>query len=175
MAHIFCRSIPAFLVLAAAPAFAQEDLQTIGQIEAVFDGETLSQTTVSYLEEGEREGTASLLTVSGYTSLSIFSVEGRPISIEAMYSSTATPDATSRPTGITISYFPNGLTHYWTSEGAPEPARLTFEQLDTGTDTPLARGAFEALLCVVAELGEEANLDDCRPITGRFDTQLILD
>lgn len=61
----FFRSIPAFLVLAAAPSFAQEDLHAIGQIEAVFDDETLSQTTVSYLTEGKREGTASLMTVSG--------------------------------------------------------------------------------------------------------------
>ncbi len=174
MARYF-RSIPAFLAMAAAPVFAQEDLQTIGQIEAVFDGETLSQTTVSYLAEGKREGTASLMTVSGYTSLTIFSIEGRPISIEAMYSSTATPDPTSRPMSITISYFPTGLTPYWTSEDASESARITFDRLDTATDTPHASGTFEAVLCLVAELGEDADLGNCKPIAGRFDTQLILD
>jgi len=163
------------LGLAATPVFAQQDLQKIGQIEAEFDGETLSQTTVSYQDQGKREGTASLMSLSGYTSLSIFSVEGQPISIEVMYSSTAAPDPTSRPMSITISYFPTGLTPYWTSEDAPEPARITFDRLDTAMDTPHASGTFDAVLCLVAELGEDADLGNCKPITGRFDTQLIPD
>lgn len=166
--------IPAFLIL-AAPVFAQEDLQTIGQIEAEFDGKTLSQTTVSYLAEGKREGTASLMIVSGYTSLSIYAVEGGPISIEAMYTSTSTPDPSSSPLDMTIGYFPSGLTSYWSSEDAPAPVRITFDQLDTATDTPYARGTFEAVLCLVAEMGEEADIGNCKPITGRFDTQLILE
>jgi hypothetical protein len=167
--------LTAVLVLAAAPVFAQQDLQTIGQIEAEFDGETLSQTTVSYLDEVKREGTASLTTSSGYTGLSIYAVEGRPISIEAMYASTAMPDPTSRPVSMTIGYFPNGFTSYWTSEDAPEPVRITFDQLDTGTDAPHARGTFEAVLCFVAEMNAGPDIDNCKPITGRFDTQLILD
>lgn len=166
--------IPAFLLL-AAPVFAQQDLQTIGKIEAEFDGETLSQTTVSYLANGKREGTASLTTVGGYASLSIFAVEGRPIAIDAMYSSTATPDPTSRPMNITINYFPTGFTSYWASEDAPEPVRITFDQLDTRTDSPYARGTFEGVLCFVSELNAPADLGNCKPIAGRFDTQLILD
>ncbi|MEX0969673.1 MAG: hypothetical protein WD046_04405 [Paracoccaceae bacterium] len=173
MARLFY-VILAFLTL-AAPVFAQEDLQTIGQIEAAFDGETLSQTTVSYLAEGKREGTASLMTTSGYTSLSIYAAEGGPISIEVMYSTTATPDQNSRPIDVTISYFPSGLAPYWTSEDAPEPAQIVFELLDTATDEPYARGTFEAVLCRVAQLGDEADIDNCKPISGRFDTGLILD
>ncbi len=167
-------AIPAFLML-TAPVFAQEDLQTIGQIEAVFDGETLSQSTASFLAEGKREGTASLITVSGYTSLSIYAVEGRPISIEVMYRATPTPDLSSRPLDVTISYFPTGLSPYWTSEGAPEQAQIAFEALETATDRASARGTFEAVLCLVAKLGEQADIENCKPITGRFDTQLILD
>lgn len=167
--------LTAILILAAAPVFAQQDLQTIGQIEAEFDGVTLSQTTVSYLDEGKREGTATLTTTRGYTGLSIYAVEGRLISIEAMYVSTATPDPTSRPASMTISYFPNGFSSYWTSEDAPEQVRITFDRLDTGTDAPHARGTFEAVLCFVAEMNAEPDIDNCKPITGRFDTQLILD
>ena len=166
--------IVAFLGL-TSPALAQQDLQTIGRIEAEFDGEVLSQTTVSYLEEGTKIGTASLMTVSGYTNLSIYAAEGQPISIEVMHTNSATPDPTSRPLDMTISYFPSGLTPHWTSEGAPEPVRITFEQLDTATDTPYTRGTFGAVLCLIAELGDEADTGNCKPISGRFETQLIRD
>lgn len=166
--------IPSFLML-AAPVLAQEDLRTIGQIEAEFDGETLSKTTVSYLADGKREGTATLMTVSGITGLSMYAAEGRPIAIEVTYTSTATLDPTSRPINMEIGYFPSGLTPYWTSEGAPTPVDITFDQLDTATDTPYARGTFEATLCLVADIGEEADMDNCKSITGRFDTQLIIE
>lgn len=166
--------VPAFVML-AVPVLAQEDLRTLGQIEADFDGETLSKTTVSYLADGKREGTATLMTVSGYTTLSIYAAEGQPISIEVTYSSTATPDPASRPMGMAISYFPSGLKSYWTSEDAPTPVRITFDQLDTATDTPYARGTFEAVLCLVAEIGTEADIGNCKRITGRFDTQVIVE
>lgn len=165
----------AVMLCLTSPVFAQQDLQTIGQIEAEFDGDVLSQTTVSYLEGATKVGTASLTTVSGYTSLSIYAAEGRPVSIEAMYANTAAPDPASRPLNTTISYFPSGLTPHWTSEGAPEPVKVTFEVLDTATDTPRARGTFEAVLCLLADLGDEADIENCKPIRGRFDTQLVRD
>lgn len=166
---------PLFLVagiwLLAAPALA-EDFQTIGQIEAVFDGETLSQTTMSYLDEGRRLATASLTNVMGMTSLSIQGAQGKPIAIEAMFTD-ANPDPQSNLVGLSVGYFPSGMRSHWTSEDAPEPARITFEGLDTAADDLHASGTFEALLCFVPEGAYEADIDNCQPISGRFDTGLI--
>lgn len=166
--------LTAFCIVLASAAHAQQDLTTIGQIEAEFDGETLSQTTVSYVDGGERLGTASVTRLGGLTSLSIYGSEARQLAIEAMYT-TAAPDPATAPLDMTISYFPSGMTQFWTSEEAPQPARVTFERLDTASDTPHARGSFEAVLCQVAGLGQDADLGKCLPIKGRFDTTLILE
>jgi hypothetical protein len=162
--------IPALLFL-ALPAQA-EDFQTIGSIEAEFDGATLSQTTMSYLDAGKRLATASLASMSGLTTLTIQAAEGKPIVIEAMFT-TAEPNPQSPPLDLSISYFPSGLKSFWTSEDAPEPARTSFDRLDTGTDDLHASGTFEALLCRVPEGAYESDTSDCQPITGRFDTGLV--
>jgi hypothetical protein len=160
----------AFLLL-ASPVLA-EDFQTIGLIEAEFDGETLSQTTMSYLDEGRRLATASLTTVMGATSLTIQGAEGKPITIEALFTNTE-PDPRSNLIGLSVGYFPSGMRSSWTSEGAPEPAQITFERLDTAADNLHASGTFAALLCFVPEGADEADTENCQPIAGRFETGLI--
>ena len=162
-------SIPALLML-AVPTMA-EDFRTIGLIEAEFDGATLSQTTMSYLERGTRLATASLTTRSGTTTLTIQGAEGKPIVIEAMF--TAEPGPQSNPMTLEIGYFPDGMRSFWTSEEAPEPARITFDRLDTDVDNLHASGTFEALLCHVSDGDDEADTGNCRPIAGRFDTDLV--
>jgi hypothetical protein len=149
-----------------------EDFQTIGLIEAEFDGATLSQTTMSYLDEGKRLATASLNSRSGITAMTIQGAENNPITIEAMFT-TAEPDPQSNLLNLSIGYFPAGLRSHWTSEDAPEPARITFERLDTETDDLHASGTFEALLCLVPEGAYEPDTSDCQPIAGRFDTGLV--
>lgn len=167
-------ALAAFCIALPAAAVAQQNLTTIGQIEAEFDGETLTQTTVSYVDGGERLGTASITRVGGLTGLSIYGSEARQLSIEAMYT-TATPDPATSPLDMTISYFPSGMTQFWTSEEAPQPARVTFERLDTASEAPHAAGSFEAVLCQVAGLGQEADPGNCLPIKGHFDTALVVE
>lgn len=162
--------VPAILCL-GSPLLA-EDFQTIGLIEAEFDGETLSQTTMSYLDEERRLATASLTTFMGITSLTIQGAQGKPIAIEAMFSA-AEPDPKSNMMDPSVAYFPSGMRSFWTSDDAPEPAQITFERLDTATDELHASGTFEALLCFVPEGSYEADTENCQPIKGRFDTSLI--
>lgn len=159
------------LSILALPAQA-EDFRTIGLIEAEFGGEALSQPTMSYLDEGRRLATASLTTTMGVTSLTIQGAEGKPITIEAMFT-TATPTPQSPVTGPSIAYFPSGMRSYWTSQDSPEPAQITFEQLDTTADDLHASGAFAALLCFVPDGADTADTGNCQPIAGRFNTGLI--
>jgi len=155
------------LWLLAAPASAQ-DIQTIGLIEADFAGEPLSQTTISYLDRGQRLATASLTNTGGLTSLTIQAAEGNPVVIEALFNSTA-PGPQTAPIYVTIGYFPSGMQPHWTSEDAPEPAQVIFEALD---DTQ-AIGTFEAHLCFVPEGAYEPDTTNCQSISGRFETGLI--
>jgi hypothetical protein len=62
---------------------------------------------------------------------------------------------------------------FWTSGEAPEPARITFDRLDTEADDLHASGTFEALLCLVSDGDDEADTGICRPISGHFDTDLV--
>ncbi len=162
--------LPAVLLF-VSPVLA-EDFQAIGVIEAEFSGEVLSQSTMSYLDQGRRLATASLTTVMGTTSLTIQGAEGKPVTIEAIFTSTE-PDPQSSLTGLTVGYFPSGMRDFWTSEDAPEPAQITFEQLASAGDDLHASGTFEALLCFVPEGAYEADTDNCQPIVGRFETGLI--
>lgn len=162
--------VPAVLLL-ASPVFA-EDFQTIGLIEAEFDGKTLSQTTMSYLDDGRRLATASLSTVMGVTDLTIQGAEGKPIVIEAQFT-TEEPGPESSLMSLSVGYFPSGMRSYWVSEDSPEPAQITFERLDTAADDLHASGSFEAFLCFVPEGAYEADTDNCRAITGRFETGLV--
>lgn len=157
-----------FLALAAQA----DDLQTIGLIEADFEGEALSQSTMSFVDEGQRLATASLSSFGPLTALVIYGAEGSQITIEAMFG-TAEPDPQSAVQDVTVAYFPSGAQGYWTSEGAPEPARITFERLETQTEELHATGAFEALLCWLSEETEDADTTNCQLMTGRFDTELI--
>ena len=159
--------VPALLML-TLPTLA-EDFRTIGLIEAEFDGEALSQATMSYLDGDKRLATASLTTRGGTTTLTIQGAEGKPIVIEAMFGSAA-PGAQSTPSALEIGFFPDGMRSFWTSGEAPEPARITFDRLDTEADDLHASGTFEALLCLVSD---EADTGNCRPIAGRFDTDLL--
>ncbi len=162
--------VPAVLLL-VSPVLA-EDFQVIGMIEAEFSGEMLAQTTMSYLDEGRRLATASLTTVMGITSLTIQGAEGKPITIEANFTSIE-PDPQSSLTGLSVGYFPSGMRDFWTSEDAPEPAQITFERLDSAGGDLHASGTFEALLCFVPEGAYETDTDNCQPISGRFETGLI--
>src|SRR5690606_17969012 len=101
-------------------------------IEAEFDGATLSQTTMSFVDEGQRLGTASLYSGSGLTIVTIQGAEGQPMVIEARFT-TAEPDPQSDLVDVSIGYYPSGLGPHWTSDGAPEPARIAFERLETGS------------------------------------------
>lgn len=159
------------ILLMASPLSAQ-DFQTIGMIEAEFDGETLSQTTMSYLDDGKRLATASLSTVMGVTSLTIQGAEGKPIVLEATFT-TDEPGPGSSLISLSVGYFPSGMRSHWTSEDSPEPAQITFERLDTSVDALYASGSFAALLCLVPEGAYEADTDTCLPMTGRFETGLV--
>jgi hypothetical protein len=134
----------------------QRIVQTTGLIAAETEGETLSQTTTSYLHEGRCLATASLTTVMGAPSLTIQGAEGKPITIEAMFTNIE-PDPQSNLIGLSVGYFPSGMRSYWTSGDAPEPAQITFERLDTAADNLHASGTFAALLCFVPEGAYEAD------------------
>ena len=163
-------TIPA-VWLWALPVMA-DDFQKIGSIEAVFDGETLSQTTMSYLDEGRRLATATLTQTMGITSLTIYGAEGTPITIEAMFTASQ-PDPQSSLVDLSVSYFPSGMRSHWTSEDSPEPAQIAFERLETATDDLHASGTFEALLCFVPDGAYGADMNTCQPMAGRFDTGLV--
>ena len=100
-------SIPALLML-AVPTMA-EDFRTIGLIEAEFDGATLSQTTMSYLERGTRLATASLTTRSGTTTLTIQGAEGK----------LSTSTETGPPIGFEKGPLRREVQHRGSARGAP--------------------------------------------------------
>lgn len=164
-----------FLLAFALPAVAME-VEEIGTIEAIFDGERIVQPTVVATQGDESNPTAYLFRPgAGISSLTISSfAPGAPrITVELMYFE-ATPAPDMAPVLVAVSYDPPGTREYWTSEEAPAPPRVTFATLDVGGEEGRALGTFSAQLCFAEDYGADADLDNCRNIEGSFETRFFV-
>jgi hypothetical protein len=160
-----------FLALLAVPASAQ---QPMGSIIATIDGEVQEWATLALPEE--ETATASYSDFGPVTSISIQghdlgaeSILNNVLSIEA---SLMGRNAAAQPLDMSISLFPEGLRGaFYTSEETEDETRISFERLEFG-ETGVVEGTFSARICRRDGMFTEVDLDDCRVIEGRFETQL---
>lgn len=155
----------------AAPASAFE-MEVIGMIEADFDGNVLTQETLLVTEDGETNATAEVRAFGPVTTLNIYSGARDQLSLNLSYM--APPSAQAEPMELTIAYFENGMRQFWTSDEAPSAPTIVFDTLELGEDDGQAEGRFEATLCRVDGIGAEPDTSDCKPISGRFATRLLV-
>lgn len=79
------------------------------------------------------------------------------------------------PVDVEITHAPDGLTSpVWTSARMSSTPLLEFDVLDLSSDPGHATGSFSAELCLAAGLLEDPDPDNCKPISGSFDTDLMV-
>lgn len=160
----------------ASPAMAME-VEEIGTMQTTFDNDSITLPTVLATQGDETSPTAYLFRPgAGISSLTIssYSPGNSRLFVELMYFEvTPTPDMA--PVLVAVSYDPPGTGQFWTSEEAPTPPSVTFTTLEVDGEEGRAVGTFEALLCFAEDYGAEADLDNCRPIEGSFDTRFFVE
>lgn len=77
---------------------------------------------------------------------------------------------------VEIIFMPNGMSKpFYTSDQVPGDPVITLERFEKGDETGHASGTFSGKVCLVPELYAEPDLNDCKEISGNFDTPLRID
>lgn len=169
-------AVASTFLLITAPAQAFET-EAIGKLTANFGGEAITQPTVHIKSGKEKSNTAFLFVQKvGFSSLSLagYSPDNKRLGIDVSYMSLQ-PGPKTAQIEQTITYAPGGSTAFWTSDGAPKPARITFTTFETKGNEGRAVGTFEALVCYVKTPTAEPDTKNCRPIEGSFDTKFFVE
>ena len=164
--------LPALLLaLLAAPASAQ---QPMGSIIATIDGEVHEWATLMLPEEDM--ATASYSDFGPVTSITI---QGHDLGADSILNNILTVEASlmgrdsgAPPIDMSVSLFPEGMRGpFYTSEETEDETIINFSRLEFG-ESGAAEGTFSARICRRDGIFAETNLDDCRVIEGRFETQI---
>lgn len=164
------------LMLMMTPAHAL-NTEEIGKLTARFGGETITQPTV-LVKGSEKESTAFLFVQqAGFSNLSLsgYSGDNSRLGIEVSYFALQ-PTPETKPIDVTISYSPpRPSKEFWTSEGAPNPAKITFTTFETNGYEGRVVGTYQAELCRAESIGSEPDTGNCRPIEGIFDSMFFVE
>ena len=153
--------------------------EEIGQVNAEFDGEQRQWFTIAVKRGDEQAMTASFKNSKRLSSLT---VQGHPearfttkdvLSVNADWFGEYAPG--KAPVSVEILYFPVGMSGpFYTTDQVPDAPVLTIESLDLGSEPGYVAGTFAGRLCAVPKLYEEPDLNDCKAMSGRFDTAVRL-
>jgi len=171
----YARNLCLILFL-ASPAMATE-IEEIGTMQTVFDGEKIIQPTVLATQGDNRRPTAYLFRPGGeFSSLTVSSINpSKPRVFVVLDYFAETPGRDTAPMRVDITYASLPGTRHWTSEEVPTPPSVTFTTLEVDGEEGRAAGTFEALLCFAEDYGADADLDNCRKIEGSFDTRFFIE
>jgi len=164
-------SIALFLLSWPAIVCAKE----VGQINAVFDGEERQWYVISVERGDQTVLTASLSNLKRLPSLSLqghttprFS-NADVLSINASWFGAYDP--AKAPASVEIIFMPKGMSNpFYTSDQVPEAPELTIETMEFDDASGRAKGSFSGKVCLVPKLYEAPDLDNCKTISGTFDT-----
>ncbi|MCT8971515.1 hypothetical protein [Microbaculum marinisediminis] len=165
------KRILAGVLLVSSVQFAAA-METIGTITATVGDEAQQWEILG--SDGD-DAMAKAHKIGPVTSLEIHGGGQGQLVIEAIFAGSLSPD--SRPQEVTVVLFPKGegfMGNRWTSEGAGSDPQVTFDALEVGDESGQAEGSFAARLCRAKGFGD-ADTADCREISGRFATRLVVE
>lgn len=162
-------------IIAASPAviWAEE----VGQIKAQMDGKERQWFVVSAQRGDKQVLTASLsnlkrlptLSLQGHTEPKFSNTD--VLSISAHWYGAYDPAKT--PTGIEIIFMPKGMSNpFYTSDQVPESPTMTVESMEFDESFGRAKGSFSGKVCLVPKLYESPDLNNCKMLSGTFDTDI---
>lgn len=165
----------AVLLALATPTLAY-DLEKVGTIAADFGGEAIEHPTARVTRGDEVYITAFLHLIGALSSLSLTGLgdDNARLDINATFLTDA-PNVETPPFSMEVSYAPTGTAQHWISDDADGTNSVTFTTLSFEGDKGHVTGTFSATLCYAEGYGEEADMNNCRPIEGNFDTPIEIE
>lgn len=163
----------ALSVACPAALWAEE----IGQINADLDGQARQWFAIS-VKQGDREALSA--SFRNDERLPTLSLQGHP---EPRFTSTdvlsvtaswfGAYDPAKSPTDVEIIFMPEGMSKpFFTSDQVDETPTLKVDTMEWSDGFGRAAGSFSGKVCLVPKLYEAPNLDDCKTVSGTFDTQI---
>lgn len=161
--------------VALLPSFASAE--QFGTVALTLNGESQDWYTISNGSGAELSATA---TFTNNASLSNLSIQAHP---EPVYSSDKVLSLTltyygayetgKAPITIEVVYMTDGVRNpFYTSDGGDSPPTVSIDLLEDGHNPGHVTGHFAAKICLLKELSGEPDPNDCKDITGRFDTRI---
>ncbi len=185
--------IPTLLIFAGAALPVQaQSFKKVGEITAQFDGKDLIFHSLAQESDGEFASTSAVYreinpdltntqrpTVPNRIAISgTIGADGNGgmLTITLPYDT----DPNVRPTAPDVEppqviYFPDGSNPpYWNSEdGRGKGADVHFTHFEMGDKKGQAEGRFSARLCLTPEFDDQADPNNCKDISGTFNTALL--
>jgi len=167
----------AALVLFSFPvATAAEQL---GTVSIIWDGEAQDWFTIS---DGTGDALIASASLKSGERLSSISIQAHPkpkfssknvLSISLTYLGAFVPD--TPPTGAEFIYTTNGMRPpFYTSAGAPVAPTVTVEGYEATQQDGQLTGTFSATLCLANDLYGDVDTNDCKELSGSFNTGIVL-
>lgn len=151
-----------------------QTLTPLGTITADFDGRRLIQETVMGTTEGEASATATVSTLFGMVMVTLYTASRDQFSIDMTFSG-GQPGQTP-PAEATISYFTDGIGgQIWQTTPETGAPVITITRYETDGAMGHVTGSFEASLCWQEDMFGEPDPSRCQPVSGTFDTGLIVE
>ena len=151
--------------------------EEVGQINANFDGEERKWFIIS-IERGDKKALSASL--SNLKRLPTLALQGHT---QPRYSSTdalsidiawfGAYDPAKAPASVEIIFMPKGMSNpFYTSDQVAEKPTVTIDKLEFDDNSGHATGSFSGKVCLVPKLYETPDPNDCKLISGTFDTEI---
>lgn len=154
--------------------------EELGRITAFLGGKQKSWLTITTTHSGGVIASASLTLGPR---LAGFEIQGHPearlssrevLSIDVRFRAPLT--AAGRPMAVDILYMPDGLAGpFWTSRGAPMPARFEILALEVWGAYARVEAQFDATLCLRPAISAATDPTECQALSGWLETKLAVD
>ncbi|SMH38015.1 hypothetical protein [Maritimibacter sp. HL-12] len=159
----------------AHPALAQPKTNPLGTVEATLDGTRYSGETLSVPSEGT--ATSEFAAFGPVTSVTIQAHDPQADSIMqnvlSIEFSLMGEDASASMMDASVSWWPEGMSQpFFHSEGSEAELTVALEALSLEDGAASAKGRFSARICRKDGFVAEADLSDCMPVEGVFETAL---
>lgn len=163
----FGLTVCAGLALAIGSAAAQE---TIGEIVATIDGETLELRTLA-ADGGADDYNTVLRDFAGIIDVSVMGFPPGRVAMRNVVQITFVVMPGSRyPIEQEVIFAPEGMSRLWTSLDGED--LITIETLDTSAPMGAVSGRFAGRVCFKPGIMAEPDPDDCKDIEGTFTSRL---
>ena len=157
------------------PAWAQAAGTPVGTVDATIDKMAYAGETLDVPSEGT--STAEYRSFGPVTSLTIQAhdpnADSRMHNVLSIEVSLMGSDASASIVEASVSWWPSGMSEpFYHSEGSEAELALTIDALSLEDGQANIAGSFSAQVCRKDGFFAEADMDDCLPVEGTFNTPL---